>query len=194
MPAEACVLCELGGWIPEQKGCIPSANAQLRALMKMHAQTTDMLPSKIKYRKLAKEFNAGVVDPAVADGRIAQTPFLRHVTAREIRTHVTKHMTSSDVETIGRHCRNLDNLACAIHEELVATGTEGETSVDKASAKLYLDVVAKLQSGIAQKRVWRDEDRRECQDVSAVLTGVGAGSELIQNACKRQLVIASDYS
>ena len=67
----ACALCDIGGFIPEQRGCMPSANGTIRSIMRQHAQSWKQVPEAKRYHQFAETFNARVADPALAVAEVA---------------------------------------------------------------------------------------------------------------------------
>ena len=166
-----CVLCQVGGFVFEQKGCVPSRNTAVRAIMKQYTQTLDQLPRRKRYANVADMFNRRVVQPAIATGFAEAYPHIRKITTADVQRHFTKHATPSDQEVVATHQRRLHALATHIWDkELMAADKDGNIAMHAGMAKLMLDVQKAYASGQSALRDMRAQDRLE----SAALADVEA--------------------
>lgn len=165
----ACALCDIGGFIPEQRGCMPSANGTIRSIMRQHAQSWKQVPEAKRYRQFAETFNARVADPAIASGFSLSHPHVRRIDEEEARKHFRNHANQTDREVLSGHLTKLDALYTHLWDkQIMAEDTDGNIALHAANVKLMLDVHKTWLHGASAERDWRVQDRAESSGVAAL--------------------------
>ena len=97
-------------------------------------------------------------------------PEIALVTASEMKTHFTTHMSMSDRATLSQHKFQLHKLAQYLWEaELITPQDNGNENFDTKNAKLYVDTVKALSDITTKRRIWRIEDAEHCNSIPCAL-------------------------
>ena len=163
-----CVLCEIGGFIPEQRGCMPSSNGTIRSIMRQYAQSWKQMPDAKRYCQFADAFNARLADPAIASGFSQSHPHMRRIDADAVRKHFCEHAKETDREVLNSHLVKLDALYTHLWDkQIMAEDTDGNIALNASNVKLMLDVHKTWLHGASAERDWRTQDRTELAGVAA---------------------------